>query len=45
MSDRTRTGDPEPPPEGGLTVALWVLAVLLAAMELLWWYFDRLYSS
>jgi hypothetical protein len=45
MSEQTRTREPEPPPEGGLAAALWAFAVLLAAMELVWWYFDRLYSS
>jgi hypothetical protein len=44
MSERTRTGEPDPPPEGGLAAALWAFAVLLAVMELLFWYFDRLYS-
>jgi hypothetical protein len=45
VSEPTRTGEPDPPPGSGLTAALWALAVLLAAMELVWWYFDRLYSS
>jgi hypothetical protein len=44
VRERARTDDRDPPPEGGLAVALWTIAVLLAAMELLWWYFDRLYS-
>jgi hypothetical protein len=27
-----------------LTASLWVLAVLLAALELVWWWADRIYS-
>jgi hypothetical protein len=44
MTERTRTREPEPPPESGLAAALWALAVLIATMELVMWYFDRLYS-
>jgi hypothetical protein len=34
----------EPPREGGLTVALWVLAVLIAVLEVAWWWSARIYS-
>jgi hypothetical protein len=37
--------DPEPPPEGGLKVFLWVIAVLIASLELAWWMFDRMFSQ
>jgi hypothetical protein len=44
MTERARTNEPEPPPGDGLVAALWAIAVLIAAMELVFWYFDRLYS-
>lgn len=45
MSEKARTDDPDPPPGNELAAVLWSLAVLLGAMELVWWYFDRLYSQ
>jgi hypothetical protein len=43
-SERT-TRDEREPPEGGLTVCLWVIAALAATLELVWWFADRLYST
>jgi hypothetical protein len=37
--------DTEPPPEGGLTLFLWMIAVLIASLELAWWMFDRMFSA
>lgn len=31
--------------EGGLTVCLWVVAVLLGVLELTWWMAQRMYAS
>jgi hypothetical protein len=31
-------------PEGGLTVTLWVLAALIAVLEIAWWWSARIYS-
>lgn len=45
MTTGTRTDDPEPPPGNELAAFLWVLAVLLASIELLWWFADRIYSQ
>jgi hypothetical protein len=36
---------PEPPPDGEPQVLLWVIAILIAAIELTWWLFDRMYST
>jgi hypothetical protein len=36
--------DPEPPPEGGLVVVLWVLAVPIFVLEAAWWWAGRIYS-
>jgi hypothetical protein len=36
--------DPEPPPEGGLKVFLWLTAALIALMEFAWWMSDRVLS-
>jgi hypothetical protein len=33
------------PPGSELAALLWVIAVLLAVFETLWWWFDRIYSS
>jgi hypothetical protein len=30
---------------GGLTVSLWALAVLLAELFLVWWFFGQMYST
>jgi hypothetical protein len=37
--------DPEPPPEGGLKVFLWLAAMLIAVLEVVWWMSDRIYST
>jgi hypothetical protein len=34
----------EPPPEGGLTIVLWVIAVFLAVLEISWWWAASIYS-
>jgi hypothetical protein len=34
-----------PTPEREAALLLWVLAVLIAALELAWWLFDRMYQS
>jgi hypothetical protein len=33
------------PPGSDLAALLWLIAVLLAVFETLWWWFDRIYSS
>ena len=43
-SERSIGSDPERPPENELTAFLWVLAVLIAVLELAWWLAGRLYS-
>jgi hypothetical protein len=30
--------------DGELAVALWITAVLLALLVLVWWFFERMYS-
>jgi hypothetical protein len=35
----------EPPQDRGLMVTLWVLASLIAEVEVLWWIFARMYAS
>jgi hypothetical protein len=44
MSEPARTTTPEPPPGNELQAFLWVLAVLIAVLEVTWWLFDRMYS-
>lgn len=45
QTSRRSTGpEPEPSPGSELTVCLWVVTALIAAFELTWWFFDRLYS-
>jgi hypothetical protein len=34
-----------PTPEGDTALLLWVLAVLIATLELGWWLFDRMYQT
>ena len=34
----------ESPPANELTLLLWVIAILIGALELTWWLFDRMYS-
>ena len=43
--DRPSRDDPEVRPEYGLSLTLWVIATLLAAIELVWWWADRIYSA
>ena len=33
-----------PAPERDTAVLLWLLAALIAALELVWWLFDRMYQ-
>jgi hypothetical protein len=33
------------PPSGELAAFLWIIAVLASVIELVWWFFDRLYSA
>ena len=40
---RHSISEPEPPPGNELTAFLWIVAVLLAALELTWWLFNRMY--
>ena len=42
--ERPRRDAPEPPPGSELTAALWLLAVLIAVVELVWWAAERMYS-
>jgi hypothetical protein len=34
-----------PEPEGGLIVFLWLLAALTAEVDVILWFFDRVYSA
>jgi hypothetical protein len=43
--DGPRTTTPEPPPGNELAACLWVLAVLIAAFEVTWWLFNRMYPG
>jgi hypothetical protein len=50
VPEQKRTGDrpiaPDPEPrDGGLAVTLWVLAVLIAEIELWSWLFAHIYES
>jgi hypothetical protein len=42
--ERWTRNEPEPPHDGGLVVALWGLAALIAEVEVLWWVFARMYE-
>ena len=42
---RSIGGEPEPPPGSELKALLWIVAVLIAALELAWWLADRMYSA
>jgi hypothetical protein len=42
---RLTSDESEPPQDRGLMVTLWVLASLIAAYEVLWWVFARMYTS
>jgi hypothetical protein len=46
MNDARRSSAPssyEPPPKGGFTVCLWLIAVLLAQVEFFWYLLERMY--
>ena len=44
--DRQRlTSNESEPQDRGLMVTLWVLASLIAEVEVLWWVFGRMYAS
>jgi hypothetical protein len=44
--DERRAGEePGVEPAEGLTLTLWVIAALLAAIELVWWWADMIYSA
>jgi hypothetical protein len=45
MTKRLHEATREPPPDGEPQVLLWVIAVLIAVLELTWWLFDRMYST
>jgi hypothetical protein len=45
MNRRVREAAPDPPSDGEPQVLLWVIAVLIAVLELTWWLFDRMYST
>ena len=36
--------DPERPPGNELTALLWIVAALIAVLELAWWFAGRIYS-
>jgi hypothetical protein len=42
--ERLTNNESEPPQDRGLTVTLWVLASLIAEVEVLWWIFARTYT-
>jgi hypothetical protein len=44
MSSPAPTREPDPPPGGDLAFTLWVIAILLAVLELTWLWADRIYS-
>jgi hypothetical protein len=37
--------EPETPPGNEVAASLWIVAVLIAVLELAWWLFDRMYSG
>jgi hypothetical protein len=45
LDERRVRDEPEVPPAQGLMLTLWVIATLLAAIELVWWWADRIYSA
>jgi hypothetical protein len=45
MTKRVHEATREPSPDDGPQVFLWVVAVLIAVLELTWWLFDRMYST
>ena len=42
---RSLGADPEPPPGNELAALLWIIAALLAVLEIVWWLFDRMYAA
>jgi hypothetical protein len=44
MNRRLQEATREPSPDGEPQVFLWVIAALIAVLELTWWLFDRMYS-
>jgi len=49
MNDQERHSEEqeefEPSPHESLIAVLWVLAALMAEIELTWWWFGRMYGS
>jgi hypothetical protein len=45
MTRRLHETTLDPPPESEPQVLLWVIAGLIAVIELTWWLFDRMYST
>ena len=43
--ERLTSNESERPQDRGLMVTLWVLASLIAEVEVLWWIFARTYTS
>jgi hypothetical protein len=44
-SERPTGVDGHPKPVSELTVCLWVFAILIAELVLVWWAFERMYSA
>ena len=42
---RLTSNESKPPHDRGLMMTLWVLASLIAAHEVLWWLFGRIYAT
>ncbi len=42
---RSLGADREPPPGNELAALLWIVAALLAVLEIAWWLFDRMYTA
>jgi hypothetical protein len=45
MSSQIPGPEPERPPGDALTLVLWLLAILLAVLELIWLWADRAFSA
>jgi hypothetical protein len=45
MSAPARVPGPDTPPPNEARAVLWVVAVLLATLELTWWLFNRMFSG
>jgi hypothetical protein len=37
--------EPDPPPGNELAAFLWIVAALIAVLEVVWWLFDRMYAG